>query len=1849
LGLVGILTSAGCGGSSKSTVDAKPAPDGAVLTPDGSVIVPDGPVVPAGGLTVLQPTVNFGSVDQGGTATKPVTVTNTGIPAAVSPQVVGTGYTIQTTTCTGVLATNASCVITIAFSPAVDASGGASGVLTLGAGTGAITVSLSATVTAPGSFAASLSIIPATAMVNQAIPFTVTVTPVGALTGLSCLPSGTDLSVDTVTPTTCAPVPAGSCVYAFVFKAAKAGAATDKVVCSSAGTVKELPISVTVLSPASLTISPTPGASFAVVVGGTSDPITFTVRNNGTAPSGTLAAALGGTGAASFAMTDNQCSTALAGSPATCTIKVVYKPTAAGVVSATLTVTDATVGSTPVSATLSGSAVVEGFLTIAGPQNLGDTVTVGQSSAAATFTVSNGGGTDSDLVKVATTDAQFTINNDLCSGLPLAVGKTCTFTVTFSPASPGLKTTVLAVSSGLEVQAQKQIQGTGVAAPTPAVLSMSPATLDFGTIGVGMTVGPKTFTVTNSGGTATGLLSVVKLDSSSSVGAASGFTYTSTCAPSLAPLGTCTVSVTFAPTIDGPASGLIRVSDGIATTLPDVGTVIGIALPHPLLTLTNCDKAVHSTRTGALETFADLGVGKTSPLLVCTLKNEGVSEQETGAIKIATTGDFAVPAASNNCTASLAAGLSCTFGLTFGPTASGQRDGTVVVSTDNRGAVNALLGAVGLAVLEVVELAPCGTAHTAACFDPNNPATIPANVVNPEPYDFGQVTVGTTSANALTLAVFVRAAVGNLNITTDFVAIPDRFRIAPDAATYLPVVVPGVKDCSFYEGNPMPTTFSDQTPLCYLAVLFTPTARVVQNGTVTVTGANSQTDKATMKGTGSGPLTIAPSPAIFTNVAKGTASDVLTLSVRNSGSVVIGPMTLTKAGTNADQFTVVEDNVTGAIVPVGVPFGVKTFGLRFFPTAVGTANATVTVSGALAGGAGIETTTVNLIGNAAVGAAMTVEISGGFADTVAGSASAPVTVTVKNAAGSLPTGHVSFEIVGGSDFTTDVTTLPLTPKPVQGTCSHADSNPVAAASNCTELIWFAPWVGSALAARSATLIVTASPGGIFMLPLTGNAKPQLSISPVGTATSPVNLTASGPSVVNGTPPSVTFTVTNNSATLVNGVVISKDLSVDGPNREGILLFDFASDVTGCNGTYGLNANGGFCTFKVSANADDLAQVGTFFAKVVATVVDNSAQVVKADVTATLVTPPKLVLTPSTNITPRDFGVVLLGNTPCLSSVKYTLANIGGTKSGPIVAGMFKVGFTDITGLQTKTSRFTETNTCGGENGLAAGSTCDITVCFNPNGTDPSDAGLTLSADLVVQPTAGLADALQMTVTGTATLTTSGPYLVDDTSPGPYEAPVNLGVAKDPNQVTTEQIALHAGSAGDFTLPIVAPLATVVGTGMGAGETVTIASGPTGSIPCLIGGTVTASLKCSLTVTWTLGSAPASGWREFTVTVGAVTMKLFGRVSNLPQLVVSRAGVALGQVLDFGDIVSGGTSQHETVVVTNIGERTTAVPTVTSSDTASIHTLGCNTTALKYMDSCTLDIWTIPQSTGPSGAQWAKVTAGTAATPNINLTWFGTTNAPGLFNAGTSETHDFLKQAVLSDTPNGFMFTFQNGVNSATTGILGIAVLDPNGVVVPDFSVDVAATQAAGTPGLPSCLKVGTLHRPDPAHVPPISGKCEVIVGFKPVALSPAAKSGTLTVTANPGGSATANLLGTAVSPLTVVASTGTLSTDGKSVDLGNVAVSLGVTGGLTVALTFTNEAGAPLTGYLTMKLSGTNASEYLVKSDTCTGAQLDGGETCVVTVLVKPTTTGPKTATVTVSGIPGDSAALILNAAATAL
>ena len=631
-------------------------------------------------LTSSTPSVNFGEVTIGQSSTpKLVTVTSTGALVVIHPVVTGAGFLIDSTTCG---TASVSCTISVKFSPA--SVGAASGILNIATG---LTVSLSGTGTPPGTFTVTPSVIPTTVLVNQSLPVSVTVTATTALTDLSCSPSGGDLTAAPATTTCTGTIAANTpCVYAFTFKAATPGDKSDSIVCSSGGVVKTVPVAPTVVNGPSLAITPNPG-SFSASVGSTGAAITFNLANIGGSVTGALTTApLGGANAADFAITDNKCVVPLA-PLTTCAIQVVFKPTAVGARTATLTVTDATAGSTPATATLNGTAIAGTALAITGAANLGS-VTIGQAGTASTYTITNSGGTATGALLVAA-GPQFTIGSDLCSGLSLAAAKTCTFTVTFSPTSAGAQSAVLSASSGGTTLAQLIVQGTGSPVAIPAVLSMLPATLDFGTIGVVAVSGTKTFTVTNTGATASSALSVVKKDNTSSVGGASQFSYTTTCQAALAPAATCQIVVTFSPTIAGSASATITATDG--TVSSPARTVVGIALARPLVSIV-CPSF----------DFADTVVGKTSLPVVCTVQNLPGSSQATGALTVATTGEFAV--ATNNCTAALlptglAPGLSCTIGLTFSPTVKGLRNGTIGVTSANGGAANQNVTGTGLGVI----------------------------------------------------------------------------------------------------------------------------------------------------------------------------------------------------------------------------------------------------------------------------------------------------------------------------------------------------------------------------------------------------------------------------------------------------------------------------------------------------------------------------------------------------------------------------------------------------------------------------------------------------------------------------------------------------------------------------------------------------------------------------------------------------------------------------------------------------------------------------------------------------------------------------------------------------------------------------------------------------------------------------------------------------------------------------------------------------------------------------------------------------------------------------------------------
>jgi hypothetical protein len=141
--------------------------------------------------------------------------------------------------------------------------------------------------------------------------------------------------------------------------------------------------------------------------------------------------------------------------------------------------------------------------------------------------------------------------------------------------------------------------------------------------------------------------------------------------------------------------------------------------------------------------------------------------------------------------------------------------------------------------------------------------------------------------------------------------------------------------------------------------------------------------------------------------------------------------------------------------------------------------------------------------------------------------------------------------------------------------------------------------------------------------------------------------------------------------------------------------------------------------------------------------------------------------------------------------------------------------------------------------------------------------------------------------------------------------------------------------------------------------------------------------------------------------------------------------------------------------------------------------------------------------------------------------------------------------------------------------------------------------------------------------------CTVSVRFQPAAAG--AKTTTLRVGGTPGGTAEVALSGTAVDP-------GALSVTPAQRDFGPVPQ--GQSSG-ELGFTVKNTGGAP-TSALTAALTGSDASEFVLSSDACTGMTLQAGSSCTVGVKLSPSASGAvgaKNATLTVSAATGGTAA----------
>lgn len=492
---------------------------------------------PAG---LVFPTQSLGTTSQAQT----INLSN-GDTAVTISSIAITGDFAETNTCGSSVAADSSCIITVTFTPT--ATGVQKGTITL-------------TDSAPGSpqtinltgSTSSVTLSNSTlAFGNQAIgatssPQTVTLTNNGttALTISSVAVSGqfSESSTDNGDCTKAPLQPTTNCVITVVFSPVVAGASIGALTITdnAAGSPQVVLLTGTGLAEPAVALSPTTLSFASQIVNTTSAAQVVTVTNTGTASLTVSNVAVSGP----FAET-NTCSAAVAPS-ALCTVSVTFTPTAGGGALGTLTITD-NAASSPQLVSLTGTGAAAPIVSLTPATLTFANQDLGTTSSPQLITLKNTGG-------AALTVSSVTATGDFAStntcGSSVGAGASCTISVTFAPTASGSRNGAITITDNAADSPQTVIvAGTGVAAPA---VTLSVPSLNFSSQPVGTASAAQTVTLTNSG---TANLTI------SGITESGAFTETNTCGPSLVPQATCSISVVFAPTAAGTASGSLKITD----------------------------------------------------------------------------------------------------------------------------------------------------------------------------------------------------------------------------------------------------------------------------------------------------------------------------------------------------------------------------------------------------------------------------------------------------------------------------------------------------------------------------------------------------------------------------------------------------------------------------------------------------------------------------------------------------------------------------------------------------------------------------------------------------------------------------------------------------------------------------------------------------------------------------------------------------------------------------------------------------------------------------------------------------------------------------------------------------------------------------------------------------------------------------------------------------------------------------------------------------------------------------------------------------------------------------------------
>jgi hypothetical protein len=432
------------------------------------------------------PLRNFFSVVVGESREETFTVSNlTGSDAALAPALdplgASEGFDIHGGTCTATLAAGATCTIIVRFSPIVPRA--ARGTLTAGAGINVATVTAEGVKSATVSFTPASFDFPKVAVGTSAEQTFVLSNDTMAPFAVAPSFSGGDSAQFRQVGGTCgASLAAGdSCTVVVRFTPTSSGIMRSTLVAGSGPVTAE--VSGTGIN-AGVAVDPNQHG-FGNLVPGQFEDFTFTVTN-ATATTFPVSVFFSGTNASDFKRNGGTCGSSLAAS-ATCTVVARFAPVVSGHKSASMSVG---AGATVVA--LSGDGFDSGVTITPGTFDFGNVQVGGVASH--TFTIANSSTMAIPPGVFVLGNNNFTVatGQGTCAGLStLAAGSSCTFAISFSPASVGVKSGDVGVTNFV---ATATLSGTGVGAFS---------SLDIGAVGTGgagsFTQNGNAFTIKGSG------------------------------------------------------------------------------------------------------------------------------------------------------------------------------------------------------------------------------------------------------------------------------------------------------------------------------------------------------------------------------------------------------------------------------------------------------------------------------------------------------------------------------------------------------------------------------------------------------------------------------------------------------------------------------------------------------------------------------------------------------------------------------------------------------------------------------------------------------------------------------------------------------------------------------------------------------------------------------------------------------------------------------------------------------------------------------------------------------------------------------------------------------------------------------------------------------------------------------------------------------------------------------------------------------------------------------------------------------------------------------------------------------